>query len=48
MCHHWNPRETERFVGPFNSTNLANDILVIGNTADVSFTLKFGISLTHL
>ncbi|KAG8734352.1 hypothetical protein FRC12_018549, partial [Ceratobasidium sp. 428] len=34
MCHHWKPREAERFVGPFNHTTLANDILVIGNTAD--------------
>lgn len=35
MCHHWKSREAERFVGPFNHTTLANDILVIGNTADV-------------
>lgn len=34
MCHHWKSREAERFVGPFNHTTLANDILVIGNTAD--------------
>ncbi|KAG8681694.1 hypothetical protein FRC08_015479, partial [Ceratobasidium sp. 394] len=34
MCHHWKPREAERFIGPFNHTTLANDILVIGNTAD--------------
>ncbi|KAF8677373.1 alpha/beta hydrolase fold [Rhizoctonia solani] len=34
MCHHWKTREAERFVGPFNHTTLANDILVIGNTAD--------------
>jgi len=33
MCHHWKPRESERFTGPFNAT-LSNDILVIGNTAD--------------
>jgi hypothetical protein len=38
MCHHWKTREAERFVGPFNRTDLANDILVIGNTADVSHT----------
>ncbi|KAF8605942.1 alpha/beta-hydrolase [Ceratobasidium sp. AG-I] len=34
MCHHWKSRESERFVGPFNHTTLANDILIIGNTAD--------------
>ncbi|KAG8748339.1 hypothetical protein FRC10_005886 [Ceratobasidium sp. 414] len=34
MCHHWKPREAERFIGPFNHTTLANDILIIGNTAD--------------
>ncbi|KAF8605939.1 hypothetical protein BDV93DRAFT_604946 [Ceratobasidium sp. AG-I] len=34
MCHHWKPREAERFTGPFNHTDLANDILIIGNTAD--------------
>lgn len=34
MCHHWKPRESERFVGPFNHTTLANEILIIGNTAD--------------
>ncbi|QRV74200.1 Abhydrolase domain-containing protein [Ceratobasidium sp. AG-Ba] len=34
MCHHWNTREAERYLGPFNHTTLANDILVIGNTAD--------------
>jgi pimeloyl-ACP methyl ester carboxylesterase len=33
-CHHWPVTETERFVGPFNHTNLSNDILIIGNTAD--------------
>lgn len=35
MCHHWTARETERFTGPFNRT-LANEMLVIGNTADAS------------
>ncbi|CAE6402052.1 unnamed protein product [Rhizoctonia solani] len=34
MCHHWKSREAERFAGPFNHTTLANDILIIGNTAD--------------
>lgn len=34
LCHHWKARETERFTGPFNHT-LSNEILVIGNTADV-------------
>ncbi|KAF8522995.1 TAP-like protein-domain-containing protein [Gautieria morchelliformis] len=33
MCHHWTPRETERFTGPFNSS-LSNQVLIIGNTAD--------------
>ncbi|CAE7232063.1 unnamed protein product [Rhizoctonia solani] len=33
-CHHWKSREAERYVGPFNHTTLANEILVIGNTAD--------------
>ncbi|CAE7232071.1 unnamed protein product [Rhizoctonia solani] len=33
-CHHWRSREAERYVGPFNHTTLANEILVIGNTAD--------------
>jgi hypothetical protein len=35
MCHRWKARETESFTGPFNET-LSNDILVIGNTRDVS------------
>lgn len=35
VCHHWKARETDRFTGPFNHT-LNNEILVIGNTADVS------------
>lgn len=35
VCHHWTAREVERFTGPFNHT-LKNEILVIGNTADVS------------
>lgn len=42
MCQHWIARETERFTGPFNHT-LNHTMLVIGNTADVSFnffTLK--------
>ena len=34
VCHHWSAREVERFTGPFNHT-LSNEILVIGNTADV-------------
>lgn len=34
-CQHWTVRETERFTGPFNST-LNSQILIIGNTADVS------------
>ncbi|KAG9120149.1 hypothetical protein FRC07_004466 [Ceratobasidium sp. 392] len=33
-CYHSKVREAERFVGPFNHTDLANDILIIGNTAD--------------
>lgn len=35
-CFHWKKRASERFTGPFNTTGLANPILVIGNTADVS------------
>ena len=38
LCHHWTARETERFTGPFNHT-LSNEILVIGNTADVRNSL---------
>ncbi|KAG9124405.1 hypothetical protein FRC07_011734 [Ceratobasidium sp. 392] len=34
MCHHWKVRDTERFIGPFNSTSLANNILIIGNVVD--------------
>ncbi|KAG8707413.1 hypothetical protein FRC09_001837 [Ceratobasidium sp. 395] len=34
MCHHWKVRNPERFVGPFNSTILANNILIIGNVVD--------------
>ncbi|KAF8518940.1 Alpha/Beta hydrolase protein [Hysterangium stoloniferum] len=33
LCHHWTPRETERFTGPFNHS-LSNTILIVGNTAD--------------
>lgn len=35
-CFPWKRRESERYTGPFNTTGLANSILVIGNTADVS------------
>ena len=35
ICFHWKARATERFTGPFDSS-LANPILIIGNTADVS------------
>lgn len=35
LCQHWTTRAVERFTGPFNHT-LKNEILVIGNTADVS------------
>lgn len=35
-CFHWKAREAERFVGPFNSTEIAGDVLIVGNTADVS------------
>lgn len=34
-CLTWRAEETERYTGPWNSS-LANPILVIGNTADVS------------
>ena len=34
-CHHWKESAVERFTGPFNHT-LKNEILIIGNTADVS------------
>jgi hypothetical protein len=37
ICFHWKPRASERFTGPFNSS-LANPILIIGNTADVSWS----------
>lgn len=40
MCHHWTAREVERFTGPFNHT-LNREILVIGNTADVSDSASF-------
>lgn len=33
-CQHWKGKATERFTGPFNHS-LSNDVLVIGNTADV-------------
>lgn len=36
QCFSWKKRESERYTGPFNTTGLANPILVIGNTADVS------------
>lgn len=39
VCHHWTARETERFTGPFNHT-LSNEILVIGNTADVRSSIR--------
>lgn len=39
MCHHWKARETERFTGPFNQT-LAHEMVIIGNTADVSTSLS--------
>ena len=35
LCHHMTSRSAERFTGPFNHT-LSNEIVVIGNTADVS------------
>lgn len=35
LCHHWRVHASERFTGPFNHT-LNNEILIIGNTADVS------------
>ena|ERR1700761_8107396 len=38
-CQHWRAKPAERFTGPFNST-LANPILVIGNTADVSNQMR--------
>ena len=46
VCYHWKTREAERFTGPFNHT-LSNEILVIGNTADVrssstSQVVKYG------
>jgi hypothetical protein len=44
MCHRWKARETERFIGPFNET-LSNDILVIGNTRDVSRSFSLLVSL---
>ena len=31
-CPFWPVRAVERYAGPFNSTDLANRILVIGNT----------------
>ena len=34
LCQHWTTRAVERFTGPFNHT-LRNEMLVIGNTADV-------------
>lgn len=45
-CFTWKAQETERYIGPWNSS-LANTILVIGNTADVSsFRLLAGLSWT--
>ncbi len=35
LCQHIDVRAVERFTGPFNHT-LSNEILIIGNTADVS------------
>ena len=35
VCHHVTARSVERFTGPFNHT-LNNEMLIIGNTADVS------------
>ena len=32
ICPFWPIRAVERYPGPFNSTDLANRILVIGNT----------------
>ncbi|KAF8605941.1 alpha/beta-hydrolase [Ceratobasidium sp. AG-I] len=48
MCHLWKPRAVERFTGPFNRTDLANDILVIGNTADPINPLKGTHSVNKL
>ena len=47
MCHHWKARETERFTGPFNHT-LRNEMLVIGNTADVRIKLSLKILIQFL
>lgn len=40
VCHHMTARSVERFTGPFNQT-LNNEILIIGNTADVSLSTSF-------
>ena len=46
-CHHWKESTVERFTGPFNHT-LKNEILVIGNTADVSFSGFSGLLLINI
>lgn len=35
-CQHWKGKAAERFTGPFNHT-LNNNVLIVGNTADVRF-----------
>lgn len=37
LCQHTKVKAAERFTGPFNHT-LKNKILIIGNTADVSYS----------
>lgn len=43
LCQHWTARTVERFTGPFNHT-LRSEMLIIGNTADVSFGCQSSIN----
>ncbi|KLO17987.1 alpha/beta-hydrolase [Schizopora paradoxa] len=46
-CHNVQVKASERFTGPFNHT-LANEILIIGNTADPVTPLRNAISVNKM
>ena len=46
VCPFWPVRAVERYPGPFNSTHLANRILVIGNTVRLPTSLSYPIALS--
>jgi len=47
VCQHVHVKAAERFTGPFNHT-LANDILIIGNTADPVTPLRNAVVVNKL